>query len=112
VITSTLRDVSNIAVLMALFLFIYMLIGMELFAYKVPLRTLPVGQHQPTFNTLLDAFLSVFIVLANDGWVSLYLDHYRATNSYLASGFFISLLIMSQLILLNLFISILIENFE
>lgn len=42
-ITSTLRDVSNITVLMAIFLFIYMLIGMELFAYKVPLRTLPVG---------------------------------------------------------------------
>jgi hypothetical protein len=39
-------------------------------------------------------------------------DHYRATNSYLASAFFISLLIISQLILLNLFISMMIENFE
>jgi hypothetical protein len=60
----------------------------------------------------LDAFLSVFIVLANDGWVSIYLDHYRATNSYVASAFFISLLIVGQLILLNLFIAVLIENFE
>jgi len=40
------------------------------------------------------------------------MDHYRATNSYLASAFFISLLVVSQLILLNLFISVMIENFE
>jgi hypothetical protein len=40
------------------------------------------------------------------------LDHYRATNSYLASAFFISLIIISQLILLNLLISMMIENFE
>jgi hypothetical protein len=39
-------------------------------------------------------------------------DHYRATNSYVSSAFFISLLILSQLILLNLFISMMIENFE
>jgi hypothetical protein len=36
VIISTLRDVSNISVLMGLFLLIYMLIGMEIFAYNVP----------------------------------------------------------------------------
>jgi hypothetical protein len=41
VIISTLRDVSNISLLMGLFLFIYMLIGMELFAYRVPHLTLP-----------------------------------------------------------------------
>jgi hypothetical protein len=41
VIISTLRDVSNISLLMGLFLFIYMLIGMELFAYRVPDLTLP-----------------------------------------------------------------------
>jgi hypothetical protein len=41
VIISTLRDVSNISLLMGLFLFIYMLIGMELFAYRVPRLALP-----------------------------------------------------------------------
>jgi len=109
---STLRDVSNISILMGLFLFIYMLIGMELFAYKVPIKNLNVGEHQSNFNNILDAFLSVFIVLANNGWMTLFLDHYRATDSYLASAFFISLLIIGQLILLNLFVAILIENFE
>jgi voltage-dependent calcium channel T type alpha-1I len=112
VIISTLRDVSNITLLMGFFLLIYMLIGMELFAFNVPVYHSGNIIYQPSFNSFLDAFLSVFIVLANDGWVATYLDHYRATNSYLASAFFISLLIFGQLILLNLFISVLIENFE
>ena len=97
---------------MGLFLFIYMLIGMEIFAFKVPIKSLEVGKHHSNFNNILDAFLSVFIVLANNGWMTLFIDHYLATGSYVSSAFFISLLIIGQLILLNLFVAILIENFE
>jgi hypothetical protein len=57
--------------------------------------------------------VSVFIVLANDGWVKLYTVHYHETKQPLLSTFFFfSLLIIGQFILLNLFISVLIENFE
>ena len=112
VIISTLREVSNISLLIGIFLFIYMLIGMELFAYKVPINPEYLDKHKNTFDNILDAFLSVFIVLANNGWMKIYLDHYNATNSVVVSLFFLSLLIIGQLILLNLFISILIENFE
>ena len=38
VIFSTLRDISNITILIALFLLIYLLVGMELFAYNVPVE--------------------------------------------------------------------------
>ena len=54
----------------------------------------------------------MFIVLANDGWMKIYIDHYRSTSPVSASIYFISLLIVGQYILLNLFIAILIENFE
>jgi hypothetical protein len=65
-----------------------------------------------TFNTFLEAFISVFIVLANDGWTKIYINHYRAVDPIASSIFFITLVIIGQYILLNLFISILILNFE
>jgi hypothetical protein len=89
---------------------------MELYAFKLPPtndETLFYHYHEPNFNTFLDAFVSVFIVLANDGWFRLYINHYRATNTPLASSiYFFTLLILGQFILLNLFISVLINNFE
>ena len=42
----------------------------------------------------------------------IYIDHYRATDSVLSTVYFLSLIIIGQFILMNLFISILIENFE
>ena len=55
----------------------------------------------------------MFIVLANDGWTRLYISHYRFASSPIgATFFFFILLIIGQFILLNLFISVLINNFE
>ena len=89
---------------------------MELFSYKLPPvadSTLVEYFHEPNFSTFLDSFVSVFIVLANDGWSRLYVNHYRAIDSPVISTlFFFSLLIIGQFILLNLFISVLINNFE
>ena len=89
---------------------------MELYAFKLPPTNDEIlfnYYHEPNFNTFLDAFVSVFIVLANDGWFSLYMNHYRATENPIGSSFyFFSLLIFGQFILLNLFISVLINNFE
>jgi hypothetical protein len=65
----TIKDLTNILVLLGVFLFTYTLIGLELFAFKRP-----AGQDQGNsrFDTFLESFLSVFIVLANDGWPSIY----------------------------------------
>jgi Ion transport protein len=89
---------------------------MELYAFKLPPTNDEIlfnYYHEPNFDTFLHAFVSVFIVLANDGWFRLYMNHYRATDNPLGSSFyFFSLLIFGQFILLNLFISVLINNFE
>jgi len=97
VIIGTLKDVSNIIILMMLFIFCYMMIGMELFAHKVKLQEtedLPIYLRRSNFNNLLEAFLTVFIVLANDGWTQIFVDHYRTTDSLLSSIYFISLIII------------------
>ena len=92
---------------------------MEVYAYKVKFNAdnqvdLSSSGVYPksNFNTPLEAFLSVFIVLANDEWTTIYFDHYRACDSVSASLIFLSIIIIGQLVLINLFLSILIENFE
>ena len=56
------------------------------------------------FNNFVDSVLSVFIVLANDGWSTIYFDHARAfraegKSTALPSIFFIALIIIGQNIL-------------
>ncbi len=115
-IFGTLKDITNISILILLLLFCYLLIGMEIYAFKLPPpadEELLTQFHQSSFNSFLESFVSVFIILANDGWNRLYVAHYRATDSPITSTlFFFSLLIIGQFILLNLFISVLINNFE
>jgi hypothetical protein len=101
-------------------MFIYSLLGMELFAYRVKFdeddKVVPSSEKgiypDSTFNTFLEAIISVFIVLANDGWSTVYITHYRATGWLKSTIFFVSLLIIGQFILLNLFLAILIRNFD
>jgi hypothetical protein len=121
VLLSTLYDLSNIIVLLAIFLISFMLVGMEIFGYKLPPNTDDFTKygtfhsdykHQSKFNTFLDSFLSTFIILANDGWTRIYFEHYRATNGISSTFYFFLLIIGGQFILMNLFISVLIENFE
>ena len=64
------------------------------------------------FNTPFDSFISVFIVLANEGWSQLYQNAYRSTDLYSTSIFFYSLVVIGQFILMNLFVAVLVENFE
>jgi hypothetical protein len=116
VIINTIKDVANISLLIVLLLFCYLLIGMELFAHKLPAdidQDLLKYNHRPSFDSFLEAFVSVFIVLANDGWTRVYVSHYRHANSPISSSiFFFTLLILGQFILLNLLVSVLINNFE
>lgn len=106
-IGNTMKDISNFSVLLFIFMFIYSLLGMELFAYKVKfdddnkpmtneqiIENLPGSYPDSTFNTFLEAFTTVFIVLANDGWSTIYINHYRACGKFKATFYFVSMLIL------------------
>lgn len=118
-IGATLKDVATFSILLALFIFTYTLVGLELFANKARYNnndTLDlVNGSTPTlnFDLFLNAFTSVFCVLTNDSWQQMYYNYYRATtDGPLTTIFFISLVVMGQKILLNLFLAILLENFD
>jgi hypothetical protein len=64
-------------------MFTYSLLGMDMFGYKVKITdddkvSLKYGSSPASnFNYFLEAFTSVFIVLANDGWSTIYFNHAR-----------------------------------
>ena len=65
-----------------IFIFTYTLLGMELFANKTSslkddhISEFIVNKHTnpSNFNSFFEAFLSVFIVLANNNWFQIYAD--------------------------------------
>ena len=92
---------------------------MEIYGYRVKFNKLHEVDlsddgiyPKSNFNTPLNAFLTVLIVLMGDGWTEIFSDHYRATEKVGSTFFFSIILIAGQFILLNLFIAIMIENFE
>jgi hypothetical protein len=115
----TLKDIRNFSVLMLLFMFIYTLLGMELYAYKVifnnedleSVAEEPGEYPRANFNTFLSGFTTIFIVLIGEDWNTQMYNHVR-TRGYGAIFFFVSLFIMGNLVLLNLFLAILLKNFE
>lgn len=117
-VSKTLVSVSYFSVLLFLMIFVFTILGMDLFSYSAKFDEndeldLENGTYpNSTFNSFLDGFLSVFIVLANDGWSTIYFHFYRAVDPITATLFFVSLLFIGQYILLNLFLAILIDRFD
>lgn len=118
-IKKTITDVQNTSILVFIFLLTFMLIGQEIYGYRVKFNQkneLDLSDNgiypQSNFNTPLNAFLTVLIVLINEGWSEIYQNHSRATEPISSTMFFSVILIFGQFILLNLFIAIMIENFE
>ena len=111
-----------------MFIFMYTILGMELFSHQLRFNydgeqieyfegpredtskyfSVPLS----TFDDFLSATFTVYIVLVGDGWTSVYFDHYRVVGTYISTFFFVSLIILGQLILFNLFLSILLKEFD
>ena len=91
-IASTLKKISAFSLLLVIFIFSFSILGLELFAAKLSfdendkpiLNDYENGLENVTgripdsnFNNFIESVLSVFIVLANDGWSTIYFDHAR-----------------------------------
>ena len=110
-IANTLAKVSSFTVLLGIFIFMYAMVGLELFAHKmrfnrdnesVPyfdpidekITSKRFSRPDSNFDSFSNALLSVFIVIANDGWTVLYWDHYRTAGPVTSTVFFVSLVIL------------------
>lgn len=112
-IFQTLKDIRSFLLFFSMILTSFTLLGMELFGYKVRFNSKdeydPVGEVFPatTYNTFIEGFYGCFVLLGNDGWSTIYINHYRASLGFTATPFFLTLLIGCQYIMLNIFLAIL-----
>jgi Ion transport protein len=113
----TAKDVATFSILLVLFVFTYTLLGLELFGHRAKFDASgnvdPNGQSQVyNFDNFLNAFSTVFIIMTNDSWQGMYYSHFRAAGGVSSTLFFLSLVIIGQKVFLNLFLAILLENFD
>jgi len=103
-IAATIAGIVNFVVLLMLFMVVASLLGMELFAYEVKSRY--------NFNNFLEAMLSVFLLLTNEGWNTMAYVYMHGMGTIYPVLYFIVIIIFGNFILLKLFIAILINNFH
>jgi len=64
------------------------------------------------FDSLSEAFLSVFVILIGDNWNEIMYNCMRSTNELQSSIYFIILMAFGKFVMLNLFLAILLGNFD
>jgi voltage-dependent calcium channel L type alpha-1D len=117
-------DVRSFGVLLFLFVFIYALVGMQLFSNRLHFDELT-GAHisigdpkystseipRSNFDGLFISVTTIFQVLSGENWNEVMYDCWKAT-SWIAPLFFISLVVLGIFIVLNLFLAILLKQFD
>jgi hypothetical protein len=112
-IRETLKDIGNFFILIGIVIFIYTLVGMELFSYNYDAETSPIPKSRLNFDYFSNALISVFVVLIGEDWDKLMIETMVQDKYPAVPGiFFVSLTIIGNMILLNLFLAILLKNFE
>jgi hypothetical protein len=125
-ILQILDAVSNFAILIALYMYIFSLLGMQLFAnvfrfdsvtgYAVaadaPIGTFKIPRQN--FDDLLFSFLCVFQCLGGLNWNQLMYDGIRANEGTITPPalYFVTVMVVGNFILLNLFLCILLIEFQ
>ncbi|KAK3241741.1 mitochondrial thiamine pyrophosphate transporter [Cymbomonas tetramitiformis] len=99
---AALRDFSC---LLALFLFMFIVLGMQMFGG----RELQGYGSRRTFDNFFKGFLTMFEMLTGNDW-DFTMRLYMETSSELAAVFFVAVIIVGNYVVLNLFLAILINN--
>lgn len=117
-IEHTITTIGNFTVLLALFIYVYSLLGMQFFAGKLRFDSEdrnynPNGPYLPraNFDTILWASVTIFQILVGDDWNKVMYDSFRATG-WVSVFYFISLVLFGNIIMLNLFLALLLGNFN
>jgi hypothetical protein len=99
-----------ITLLMFLFIFIFSLLGMQIFG-----GTMTIDGETPRFNydTFLIAFITTFQVLTMENWPTTLYDtmHSGQISPFIVCIFYIAWIFLGNFILLNLFLAILLDSF-
>ena len=132
---SSIVDISNFSVLLLLVLFIFSLLGMELFAFSVfydkdgnavfgkeniQQAYIEIGIDEmqwprENFNSISNALITVFVIIAAEDWNVVMYTYVRSLENseygrLLATTYFIGLFIIGNVAMLALFTALLLKN--
>jgi hypothetical protein len=112
-IMASLLEVSVAAALAALMMFIFTLLGMEIFGGRWNVETFGSADNVPraNFDSFGDGFMTVFQVLTGENWNDLLWASYHSTG-VLGWGYFLALTFIGNYMIFNLFLAILLAKFE
>lgn len=113
VMLRTMDNVATFFALLVLFIFIFSILGMNLFGCKF-CKTRPDGSrycNRKNFDSLLWAIITVFQVLTQEDWNTVLYNGMETTSSW-ASLYFIALMTLGNYVLFNLLVAILVEGFS
>jgi hypothetical protein len=104
----SMAAIANFAVLLMLLLYIFALVGMQMFGGGLEIE----GETaRPHFDNLIWSFVSVFLVMTRENWQALLYDTMYASGTP-SMLYYYALIISTNYILLALFVGTLLENFE
>ncbi|CAF0940376.1 unnamed protein product, partial [Brachionus calyciflorus] len=113
VMLKTIDNVATFFSLLVLFIFIFSILGMNLFGCKFCTKD-PNGHRvceRKNFDSLLWATITVFQVLTQEDWNEVLYNGMEKTSSW-AALYFIALMTFGNYVLFNLLVAILVEGFS
>lgn len=113
----TLSTIGPYVVFLLFFIYIFALVGMSFFAGKIKFNEegrvdLENGMSpRENFDTLGHTVLTLFIIIMGAGWSDIMIQTIRCMGS-ISAIYFILLFIIGGIVLLNLFLAIMLGNFD
>ena len=111
VIQRSISSFIYLAMLLLLFVFIYALLGMQIFGGGFTDPEV-VGTIRYNYDSFLNAFITSFIMLTTENWNTIMFYAFSGTTSQaLIAVYFVSCIFIGNWMLLNLFLAILLDSF-
>ncbi|KAK7247748.1 hypothetical protein SO694_00088166 [Aureococcus anophagefferens] len=101
----------NFSCLLMMFSWVYALAGMQMYAGELSGYGLAGSRPRMNFDSIDSALLTVFIVVSGENWDTV-LDYAFRANGYVGLLFIVSMYLVGNFIVLNIFLAILLSNFE
>jgi Ion transport protein len=117
-LAQTAIDVRWFSILLAIFLYIYTILGMDYFSHQAKFNAQNQLDHElgvsPMFHfdDFINSLFTVYVILTNDGQSIIYYNFYRAVGAAKSTVYWVAMVIFGQKIIVNLFLAFLLENFD
>ncbi|RLO05257.1 hypothetical protein DYB28_000251 [Aphanomyces astaci] len=119
-IMDAMGEILNFLFFLIMFIYIYALLGMELFATKFQFdsanRPLPFNNTNPTsmlhrtnFDTIHQAFMAVFQIITYDNWPAVMYDGWLSSGA-IAPIYFVSIVIFGVWVIMSMFCAIMVDS--